>query len=70
MTKSLELTRAYAAATSYTDAQVGRVLNQLDVRLDLQKTRLLFSAVTMDIISAKTGHGAKTSLLKLRSVPL
>ena len=28
--KILELTRAYAAATSYTDAQVGRVLNQLD----------------------------------------
>ena len=28
--KILELTRAYAAATSYTDAQIGRVLNQLD----------------------------------------
>ena len=28
--KILELTRAYAAATSYTDAQIGRVLDQLD----------------------------------------
>ena len=27
----MELTRAYAAVTSYTDAQIGRVLNQLDV---------------------------------------
>ena len=29
--KTLELIRAYAASTSYTDAQVGRVLNHLDV---------------------------------------
>ena len=28
--KILELTRAYAAVTSYTDAQIGRVLDQLD----------------------------------------
>ncbi len=28
--KTLELIRAYAAATSYIDAQIGRVLNQLD----------------------------------------
>ena len=40
--KTLELTRAYAAATSYTDAQVGRVLNQLDALGLTENTVIVF----------------------------
>ncbi len=40
--KILELTRAYAAATSYTDAQVGRVLNQLDALGLTENTVIVF----------------------------
>ncbi|MDE0636033.1 MAG: sulfatase-like hydrolase/transferase [Candidatus Poribacteria bacterium] len=40
--KTLELTRAYAAATSYTDAQIGRVLAQLDVLGLTEKTIIVF----------------------------
>ena len=40
--KILELTRAYAAATSYTDAQIGRVLNQLDALGLTENTVIVF----------------------------
>ena len=40
--KILELTRAYAAATSYTDAQVGRVLNRLDALGLTENTVIVF----------------------------
>ena len=40
--KILELTRAYAAATSYTDAQIGRVLNQLDTLGLTENTAIVF----------------------------
>lgn len=40
--KTLELTRAYAAATSYIDAQIGRVLAQLDVLGLTEKTVIVF----------------------------
>ena len=40
--KILELTRAYAAVTSYTDAQIGRVLNQLDKLGISDKTIIAF----------------------------
>ena len=40
--KILELTRAYAAATSYTDTQVGRVLNQLDALGLTENTVIVF----------------------------
>ena len=41
-TKTLELIRAYAAATSYTDAQIGRVLTQLDVLGLAENTVIVF----------------------------
>lgn len=40
--KILELTRAYAAVTSYTDAQIGRVLDQLDKLGISDKTIIAF----------------------------
>ena len=40
--KILELTRAYAAATSYIDAQIGRVLDQLDELGLTEKTVVAF----------------------------
>ena len=40
--KTLELTRAYAAATSYIDAQIGRVLAQLDALGLTEKTVIAF----------------------------
>ena len=40
--KTLELIRAYAAATSYTDAQIGRVLTQLDVLGLAENTVIVF----------------------------
>ena len=40
--KTLELTRAYAAATSYIDAQIGRVLAQLDVLGLTERTVIVF----------------------------
>ncbi len=40
--KILELTRAYAAATSYTDTQIGRVLDQLDSLGLTEKTVIAF----------------------------
>ena len=42
--KILELIRAYAASTSYMDAQVGRVLDQLDALGLTEKKQLLFFA--------------------------
>ena len=40
--KTLELIRAYAAATSYTDAQVGRVLQQLETLGLMENTVIAF----------------------------
>ena len=40
--KTLELIRAYAAATSYTDAQIGRVLAQLDALGLAENTVIVF----------------------------
>ena len=42
-TKTLELTRAYAASTSYTDALVGRVLGQLDALNLTENTIVVFA---------------------------
>ena len=41
--KTLELTRAYAASTSYTDALVGRVLGQLDALNLTENTIIVFA---------------------------
>ena len=41
--KTLELTRAYAASTSYTDALVGRVLGQLDALNLTENTIVVFA---------------------------
>ncbi len=41
--KALELIRAYAASVSYVDAQVGRVLNQLDALRLTERTVIVFA---------------------------
>ena len=66
--KTLALIRAYAATTSYMDAQVGRVLNQLDMLGLTENTVCGFSGGTMDFISENTGFGGKTRFSRFPSV--
>ncbi len=49
--KTIELIRAYAASTSYMDAQVGRVLRQLDTLGLTNNTVLIFLKSTQKSVS-------------------
>ena len=67
--KILELIRAYAASTSYMDAQVGRVLQQLDTLGLSQNTIIVFVGDHGFHLGEHGTWRKKTRFLKLPSVP-
>ena len=62
--KTLELIRAYAASTSYMDAQVGRVLNQLDA-LSLTKNTIVVLAGDHGFHLGEQGLWGKNTLFEV-----
>ena len=61
--KTLELIRAYAASTSYMDAQVGRVLDQLDA-LDLTENTVIILVGDHGFHLGENGRFAKRTIFE------